>query len=180
MTSPFADPKAWDVFYLAGDPSPGLCESVAGATNPRTWDEQKSTGSSGAGLVYQGDGLAKFMVRIKLWTRDHFVQWETWKRHLVPPSANSPDALEAEHPQLSLLPVPISAVVVDVAGAPEPEGDYWIAEIWFRQYRKPKPAQAKPKGAKTTDQSDADNQPETGDAIDQYLDDLMDEVDGLL
>jgi len=182
---PITNPGAWDKFFLAGEPSPGLCVSVAGARNPRTWDEKKGAGSSGAGLVYQGDGLAKFLVRLRFWTKEHFDEWDAWKRLLQPPTEKNPNALDSEHPQLGLLPVPISSVVVDDPGAPEPEADdTWIVEIWFRQYRKPVPAQASPSGSKSG-KGGAGGASGSGpggrstDPVDQYIDELVGEVNNL-
>lgn len=168
----------WDTFKLLGDPSPGLCISVAGATNPRVWDEKKATNSSGASLVYTGEGLAKFKVKLLLWTSEHLKQWEAWKRHLVPPTEKNPNAMQAEHPQLALLAVPVTSVVIDEPGAPEPQGDNtWIAEIAMRQYRKPKPATAKPGGSKAGDGTGPGGA--NTDPVDEMIDSLVNEVNSL-
>lgn len=165
----------WDKFLLVGEPSPGLCISVAGASNPRGWDEKKATNSSGASLVYTGDGLAKFKVRLLLWTDAHKAEWKQWKRLLVPPTDKNPNALDAEHPRLEELPVPVTAVVVEDAGSPEPQGDgREIVEISFKQFRKPAPATAKPSGSKSGNGSGPGGT--NTDPVDDYITELTNEV----
>lgn len=170
--------SAWDKFVVLGDPSPGICLAVAGAKNPRGWDEKKATNSSGASLVYTGDGLAKFKVRLLFWLPAHLTEWAAWKRYLVSPTEKNPNALDVEHPQLELLPVPVTSVVVDEPGAPEKQDDgTYIVEIAFRQYRKPKPATAKPAGSKSgsgTGPGGANTDP-----ADEIINDLVNEVNSL-
>jgi len=152
-----------DVFYLAGEPSPGLCVSVEDPSNPRKWDQKDGTGSSGASLVYQGDSLSDFTVTLHLWTQDHFSKWDTWKRLLVSPARAGEGALDAYHPRLAMLPVPIvSVVVVDPVSpkrlSPGTPGLHEV-KIKLKQYRKPVPAQSKPNGSKDTSESDVIKDP---------------------
>jgi hypothetical protein len=177
--------SAWDTLRLAGDPAPGLCVSITGATNARAWDTKKATNSSGASIVYSGDELAKLKVRLLLWTDAHLAEWEAWKRHLAPPTEGNPNALDIEHPALALLTVPITSVVVEDAGGPvlQPDGTYTI-DIALLQYRAPTPATAVPGGSKssgagtgtTGGDSDANAAP---DAVDRYITELTDDVGSL-
>lgn len=171
--NPIDDAAAFDTMLLANEPNPGIVTEIAGATNPRKWDERAGTGQSGATLVYSGDGLAKFSVKLLLWKGDHFAEWESWKRLLVPPTEKNPQALDIYHPYLEMLPVPIRSVVIDEPAAPVQKGDgFWEVEIKFRQYRAPKPAGAKANGSKSGGQKSTD-------PVDQMINDLTKTVQDL-
>jgi|GEM_PF-1253308 len=146
--NPYTNPKAYDKLYLCGEPNPGVCAAIDGLGNPRAWDEKKAAGSSGATITYQGDGLADFTARIWLWLPEHFEEWNIWKRLLESPKAKSPNALDIVHPKLAELPTPITSVVVTNVSAPEGDSKTGhVITISFKQYRKPKPAMATPKGS---------------------------------
>jgi hypothetical protein len=171
--NPFEQPSEWDCIILAGVTSPGVVASVAGAGNPRAWDEKKAAGSSGATLTYQGDGLAKFKVKIQLWEPAHFDEWETFKALLVPPTKDC-RALDIYHPRLEQLPIPVRSVVVDDPGSPEPADDtgLWTVEIAFREYRAPKPATSTTSGSKSSKKN-------SGDPVDDMIRDLTSQVKDL-
>jgi hypothetical protein len=171
--NPFETPDAWDWILLAGTVSPGIVSAVAGASNPRTWDEKKATGSSGATLTYQGDGLAKFGVKLSLWLPEHFAEWDTFKTLLVPPTKDS-RALDIWHPRLEQLPVPVTSVVVEECGSPEPADDtgLWSVEIKFKEYRAPKPATSTTSGSKSSKKN-------SNDPVDDMIKDLTNQVKDL-
>jgi hypothetical protein len=148
--NPINDSSAFDYILLAGDWSPGIVTDIAGASNPRKWDERAGTGQSGATIVYSGDGLCKFTVKLLFWLPEHFAYWDVWKKRLVSPTEKNPSALDFFHPYTDMLPVPVRSVVVTDCKAPTQSGDgLWTVEIAFLQFRAPKPAGAKPGASKT-------------------------------
>lgn len=185
VLSPWEDFLAYRSIYLDDDPSPGLCVECYGS-NPRGWDVKKGTGISGASITFTGEGLAAFPARIQLgWEgkglprRDEqWARWAEWSaKHLRPPTEKDPDALRIWYPNLDLLPVPITAVVV---ADPGPQGPKQIADgvyewtIPFQQFKRPKAATATPKGAK----GGSGGQPKK-DPVDQMIDDLTKDINKL-
>lgn len=178
--NPYDTPEAYDHFVLAGQLSPGLCTDMAGAGNPRGWDEKKGTGVKGATLTYTGDGLARWPAKIQLgWGIDgrtiqqEWEDWDAFKALLVPPTKKNPEALDFYHPIIEALPVPINAVVIDDVIAPKQVQDgIWEIEIKFRQYRKPEPAQATATGSKS-------NRNAPSDPVDDMIKDLTNQVKDL-
>ena len=158
--NPYDYPESWLHFVLAGVPSPGRCVECAGS-NPRKFDERAGTGQSGATIVYHGDGVAHFSAKIQLGWQDNgtrfpspqqqFADWDAFKAMLRPPTTANPNALDIFHPNLYLLPVPITSVQVeDVIGPTKTEdGSIWEWEIKFVQYRKPKAASSKADSSST-------------------------------
>jgi hypothetical protein len=173
--NPIDDPSAFDYILLGGDWSPGLVMGIAGASNPRKWDERAAAGQSGATIVYGGDGLAKFTAKLLLWLPEHFAYWDVWKARLAPPTVKNPQALDIYHPVLDMLPVPVRSVVVTDVKAFEQSGDgFWTVEIAFMQYRAPKPAGAKPKSS----QSHGTAAPK--DPVDDMINGLTNQMNDLL
>lgn len=139
-----------DRIRLRGKWSPGLAV-VAGASEPRNWEEVKGYGISGASLRYTGDSLAKFTVEIRLWEPSHFEAWATWKDLVAKPRRGvRPKAMRIEHPALSDLGIS-DVVVEDRTQLTQVENGVWSTTISFKQYRKPLPMLLKPNGAIPTD-----------------------------
>jgi len=138
-----------DHIILAGRKSPGLAE-VTGGASPRKWDERGGYGLSGSTLVFKGIGLAKFTVKLKLYTEDDWAAWHTWKPLVdKPPLGSKAKAMDITHPLTEQLGV--AAVVVEEVSQPEQtDSGEWTITIKFIEYRKPKVALAKPDGAKAT------------------------------
>lgn len=184
ILSPWADSMAWRSIILNDQPSPGLCVECAGS-NPRKWDKKDGTGITGATVTFNGEGLAEFTARIQLgWEgrglpnrEEQLAQWIEWSKLLRPPTEKSPDALRIWYPNLDLLPVPITAVIVVGAG---PQGPKQVADgvhewvIPFMQFRRPKAASSTPKGAKGGN----GGQPKK-DSTDQMIDDLTKDINKL-
>lgn len=184
VLSPWEDFLAYRSIYINDRPSPGLCVECYGS-NPRKWDKKDGTGITGATISFNGEGLAEFPARIQLgWegrgfpSRDEqWAQWAEWSKMLKPPTEKSPDALRIWYPNLDLLPVPITAVVVVGTG---PQGPKQVADgvyewsIPFMQFRRPKAATATPKGAKG-----GSGGQQKKDPIDQMISDLTSEINKL-
>lgn len=166
MPNPLDNPELYDYFVLARQKSPGLCD-VSGANAPRNWDIRNGYGLSGATIVYTGDGLAKFTIRLFFWETDHFVAWEKF-RVLVkkPPRGVRPKAMDISYPYLEELGI-TSVVVDDELQWTQPAAGLFVKDIKFNQYRAPLPMVGKPDGS----QSKA-NEPTAQTAIDKTIEAL--------
>jgi hypothetical protein len=140
-----------DYILLAGKKSPGYAE-IVGASSLRKWDEREGFGLSGAFCVFKGRGLAKFSVRVRLYTVEQWAEWHEW-RPLVDKlptkragTGKDSGTLDIWHPLLELLD--IKAVAVEEVVQPEQtDSGEWTIEIKFIEFRRPKIALAKPEGA---------------------------------
>lgn len=175
MLNPLRNPEAFDTWLLAGQTSPGLSE-IAGASSPRDWDVRKGYGLSGATVVYTGDGLAKFSIKIFLWEDEHFEQWDAFKLLLKKvPRGTRPKALDIYHPILEDLE--ISSVVIEDRTQLTPvqgEAGMFFVEVKFTQYRAPMPAVGKPDGSQSKP-----NEPTAQDAYDRTIQELTKQVQEL-
>lgn len=163
------DSEAIDFIVLAGQQSPGLAV-VAGGSSPRKWDEQQGYGTDGASLKWTGDGLAEFDVKLFLWLPSHFTAWESFKqlvKKTVP--GVQPKAMVIQNPFLDDLDISQVVVTDRTQLTLDDETGMWAVTIKFKQYRKPKPALAAPKGA-------IDGPDSQDDAKDKY-DKLIDQID---
>lgn len=141
-----------DYILLNGLRSPGRADVLSADGLVRSWDERKGYGFSGAFLVYTGDGLPKFTVRLTLWAPpDLFVEWTPFAQQLAlsPKGLVAADyatfALGIGHPVLNAPPWSISSVVVESVGLPIQDDDgLWTIDIKFIVYRAPAPALGKP------------------------------------
>lgn len=148
MPNPLDDADLYDYIVLAKQRSPGLCD-VSGASAPRQWDIRKGYGLSGATVVYTGDGLAQFTVRLFFWETSHFDEWERFRVLIAkPPEGEKPKAMDISHPYLEELGIK-SVVVDDELQWAQPEPGLFIKDIKFLQYRAPKPALGKPDGSQS-------------------------------
>ena len=136
-------------FGLAGKRSPGrayLLPSSKGS--PRKWDEQAGWGLSGAWLVYGGDGLASFSIRIDMWRAEHDAAWDSFATVLErAPKGKRPQALGIVHPFLNRKPWSIDSVVVEDVSLPEwtPKGIVSVT-ISLKQFRAPIARIGRPNG----------------------------------
>ncbi len=155
--NPYDYPDSWNHVILAGQISPGLVTECAGS-NPRKFDKRDGNAQSGATIVYNGDGLAEFPIKIQLgWEDDgtrfenrqqQFADWDDFKKILVSPTTKNPNAIQIFYPNLYLLPVPITAIQIqDVAGPKEVKPGIWEWEIKCIQYRKANVASSKASAA---------------------------------
>ncbi|MBA3841096.1 MAG: hypothetical protein H0X39_00475 [Actinobacteria bacterium] len=147
--NPIDEPK--DYITLAGQKSPGLAD-VVGASSIRNWDERQGIGISGAFSVFKGRGLAKFSVRLRLYSAQDWADWFTWKPlvEAVPKrrtgKGRDSGVMDILHPLLEELD--IKSVAVTELMQPEQTGDgEWTVEIKFLEWRQPKVSLATPEAA---------------------------------
>src|SRR4051794_20757666 len=93
-----------DYIILAGAKSPGMAD-VGGASSKRNFDVRQSYGVTGARVVYKGNALSSFSVRIRLYSVEDWAAWDVWKLLLTrPPKRHGQvvkaDALDIQHPIL--------------------------------------------------------------------------------
>lgn len=151
--NPYTEPC--DYVLLAGRKSPGLAE-VVGASSPREWDERKGYGVSGAISVFTGRALAKFSIRLRLYTPEHWAEWYAWKplvdrmpKRRIGGDGTDSGALDIWHPHLEALS--IKAVgVVEVMQPEQAEAGEWVIEIKVIEFHRPTFGLAKPEGATAT------------------------------
>jgi hypothetical protein len=145
-----------DSIVLAGQKSPGIAE-VIGAGSPRKFDVRKGYGLSGGFVIFRGNELAEFVVKIRLYTVEDWVAWHLW-RPLVdkPPIGERARALDIQHPQLEDLKIR-SVVVKDVDQGEQTDDGEWTFTIKFLEYRSPKLALAKPEGSAATPRDPVDS-----------------------
>jgi hypothetical protein len=136
-----------DSIVVAGLPSPGICKlTPLGA--PQNWDERAGYGLSGSTLIFTGVKLAQFTAKITLLTRTDWELYHQWRRVIAKPPPNQrAKVLDFWHPFAEMQGVK-SVVVLDERTPDEAdENGTWIAEIDFKQWRKPKITLAKPDGS---------------------------------
>lgn len=153
-----------DYAIIAGTKTPGICE-IVGADAPRKWDERQGYALSGAWLIFTGNGLAHFSIKLKLYTKQHWLDW--WRfRPLIAKRPQPvvqgdmffarPHALDIWHPLLE--PLGIVSIVIESESQPvlTDETGEWTIELKVIQFRAPVgPAAAKPVASKPTPAPDA-------------------------
>lgn len=137
-----------DYIVLSGIPSPGLLTWPSLADVPSNWDERKAMGSSGAIVVFTGEGLAKFGVRVTLYDEEDERGWPPFYA-LVKQSHARPKALAIHHPDLAEMGI-VSAVVTNRVQRHRAADGSSYYDIKFSQYRKPAPMLTKPDGSDAT------------------------------
>lgn len=149
---PITDPC--DYIRLAGVKSPGIAD-VVGASSPRDWDIRKGMGLSGAFSVFTGVSLAKFSVKLRLYTVEDWHLWYAWKPLVdkLPTrrggGGKDSGVLDIWHPLLEALDIKAVAVAEPMQPEQTDHGE-WTIEIKFIEFRYPKIALAKPEAAAAT------------------------------
>jgi hypothetical protein len=144
---PISDPV--DRCLIGGYPTPGLCE-VTGAGSPRKWDEQAGYAMTGAILIYRGIGLSRFTMNFRLFTREHWEQWQAIRPILMrPPIGRLARAMDVDHPVLN--EVGISQMVIEDVTAPEQvEDGVWAIALKCIEWRRYSISVAKQDGSEAT------------------------------
>lgn len=163
-----------DYILLAQQKSPGIAE-VVGASSPRAWDEREGFGISGSFSVFKGRRLAKFSVRLRLYTPEDWAGWHAWKPLVdkLPTRRGSKGAdsgvLDIWHPLLEALDIRAVAVT-DVMQPVQEDAGEWVVEIKLIEFRHPKLTLAKPEAAAATPH----------DPVDEVINGLTKQLEGLL
>lgn len=139
-----------DFIRLAGRESPGIAD-VMGAGSPRRWDVRKGYALSGATTVFRGMDVARFKVRIRLYSEQDWSDWHAWKDLVQrPPTGTRPRALDIWHPALE--ECGIASAVVENVSQPEQIHDTgeWAITIDFIEHRPRLPISIKTEGSDST------------------------------
>ncbi len=138
---------------IGGERSPGKA-TVRGGNTPRGWDIRKGYGLTGATVAPTGDELAAgIVVLFEFWQAAQITAWYAYaakyfdKSVRILPGGKTPKPLGIFHPVLAAPPLGMTSFVVKDATQLENDGTgLWSCEVHLLQYRKPKPALAKPSG----------------------------------
>lgn len=150
--------RAFDVVYLAGEPTPGLAVVEGNSGSPRKWQESGGYGLTGATIRFTGVGLAKFDIILTLVTNEHWAAWEAYQHVLAPPVPGTyARALAVFHPLLKTLRIH-ECVIEDVSIPKQTQAGVWQVLLPCKAFRKPKLTFATPEGAKATPTDPVDAQ----------------------
>lgn len=145
ITTPF--PYS-DSIQIGPDVCPGKV-TVENGKRPSGWDERKGYGLSGATLWPVGDPLGHFAILIELWDENDYDPYLAfYKKYLAPeakivPGSKIQPGLNVTHPVLHQLGLQ-QCVVIDRDALTKDDYGLWSQRIYFKQYRKPKPAPQPP------------------------------------
>jgi hypothetical protein len=143
---PFTTPI--DYFTVAGQNSPGIAK-VTPIGSPRNWDERAGYGLSGSTLVFTGLKLAQWKVKITLVTAAEWAAYQEWRKVIAKPPPNQrAKVLDVWHPFCEMQGIKSAVVIDEITPDDVDEKGTWVAEIEFKQWRRPKIAMVKPDGAK--------------------------------
>ena len=138
-----------DYVILAGKRSPGIAD-VLGASAAFEFNVHQPPFATGARIVFKRRELAKFEVRLRLYSFEHLRELEAWRPLIdTPPGARrAAQGLDIVHPLLN--PLGITSCVVTSVGQLEPiDNGAWMLPIKFLEYRGlPKQSLAKVEGSK--------------------------------
>lgn len=137
---PIAFPQLWDTILVAGTQSPGVCH-LTGWKRAHEWDVKKGKGTLGGTVTFVGRPPAKGSITFKLWTSQHFIDWDVFRALLkFDPSKQTIQAIPLYHP--SLADIDISQVVTENIGAIEHQGQqlYTITVDFIEYFPPPKRA----------------------------------------
>ena len=145
--NPIDFPQAYDALNIAGIETPGLAEVTTSGKSLK-WEHKQAKGSTGATQTLQGRDLETFTVKLTLWKRAQFEEWETLKRLLDDSvaDAKNPRPLDIAHPDLSEHGIR-AAVVENISGRVTESIGRSTYTIKFTEYRRPVPSGGTPKGA---------------------------------
>lgn len=156
--NPISSPEDWDVLYLAGVPSPGVCDIDEHAITYK-WDEKDGQGTVGASNTYKGTKIAHFNVTLRFWEDGQIDEWDEFQKQLLEIDAKRVPlkAADIEHPALSRLGI-TSVVSQKIGGITRAGPGLYTVKIELSQYMPPPKAKAtaNPDGSKTKKTTDVD------------------------
>lgn len=143
-----ADNKLWcpliepvDKVTLNGLETPGRAE-IEGAGSPRRWDERESYGYSGAFIVFHGNNLSHFTIRLTLHDDADWLEWYSFKPIIDRvPLGKRQRPLAITHPITAGLGI-FACVVEDCSQPTQNEDGLWQIEIKMIEWRSPRLALA--------------------------------------
>lgn len=143
-----------DKVWIAQVWSPGLCD-IDAADSLRKFEYREVRGADGAELTYVGLEPARFRIRFRLYTSEHWAEWIAFKKVIFePPTAKTPNAFDIWHP--ILVEQRIHRVVIENFVQPtQVEDGVWVAEIRCIEWRPLRYALARVKGSKATPKKQA-------------------------
>jgi hypothetical protein len=157
-----------DYILLAGKKSPGLAE-VVGASSPRKLKKLEGYALSGGFVLFRGNALAEFSVKLRLYTVEDWAAWYEFKPLVDKvPVGERAKALSIWHPHLEDLKI-ASVLVGDVTQPEQTNNGEWTITIKFCEYREPKRELGKPEGAKV----------KPVDPVDQRIEELTNQFNAL-
>lgn len=138
---PYANPldnaqaPLWHFVVIAGRRTPGVCD-VSDAERTYKWDVKSGPGTQGETATYQGFGLAKFKIRLRMWTPEQIAEWDELRPLLkYDAGRKSVEAVDVTYP--SLTDQDIFAAVVESIGALHVDAGLATVEIGCIEYRPP-------------------------------------------
>ena len=121
--------SAWDVFYVNGDPLPGIA-IVQGARQSRI-DERNAAGQDGSILTELGRTSSEIMVRLQIWTQEHLAAWRRIAPQFQPTPGVAPtNLIDVYHPALALIGV--KSLLCTDTGVFQPTRVWGIMETQIR------------------------------------------------
>ncbi len=121
LLNPIDNPQAWDVIQIGSQTSPGICK-IGAFKAKHEWDVKKGKGTLGATITFVGRPPASGSITFKLWTKAHFVQWDTFSDLFkYDPTKKAVQAIDICHP--SLAAIQLNSVVCEGIGAINHEGN---------------------------------------------------------
>ena len=177
--NPIDNPQIWDVIRLGQAISPGICK-VGEWKREHQWDVKKGKGTLGGTVTFVGRPPAKGSITFKLWTPDHFAEWDLFRPLLkFDPTKKTVSAIDIYHP--SLADIDIHSVVTETIGNVVHEGDqlYSITVDFIEYFPPPKAAAVgTPSGSKSAKSTTGSNS--TGKSDDPVADAQQKEIAALL
>lgn len=174
--SPIQSPQDW--ILLSNRRSPGVAD-VGGAALKQRLDVRKMMGMSGGIIVWTGQDLCPFTVKLRLYEQKDWDDWASWKSIVLAkpkittglaPGAIVSQALDIQHPLLEQVGIRAAVVHEVLQPIPTNETGEWTIEIKFIEFRgRPKMQMAKAEGSKAT----------PTDPVDKYIDQLTAQRDAL-
>lgn len=149
--NPIEYPEQWDRVVVGGVTSPGKAE-VGEFKRAHEWDVKKGKGTLGATTTFVGRPPAKGTVTFELWTIQHFIDWETFRKALLyDPTKQNVQAVEIYHPSLADIGIH-SVVTENVGNAIKAGKGKWTIAVEFLEYfpAPKKSAVSTPSGSTTT------------------------------
>lgn len=139
MTTPLDSPEMFDLIFLDGTRSPGLCIRTGGGERKQKWEAQQAPMFAGAYVIFRGEEISTLEVRFELWLPEHFTAWKAFAAMLRAGAKKRPPRVYALT-DLTVEDSEIKQVALASIGRQEKLAPgKWGYTVTFTEYRKPKP-----------------------------------------